>query len=449
MLKAGFYEKEITPPLGYDMPGYYGQRLATGVRDRLYVKAVSLEMNENTVIMIALDGIGTSDRMCDPVLERIEKFIGVKREDILIAATHTHTGHPRLKNDRNVKTADDSGENYEPYFDMLRALMADTAVLAHQRMVPVTVKYASSIEKGLTFNRNYKMKDGSIRTNPGIGNPDIVEPFGCVDEEFAMLYFINEEGNPIGSLTSFACHHDSIGGAWGHLYSADYSGIVAKNMKKEFGEDFVSVFYSGACGNLNHIDVNRGSTRYEHPRYLDIGEKLSKAALGNFKEAKDLAVDEIKSLKECVNIKRVEITPEEIAEAKYLVENVPAGGLVDVGKPDSIEYKRANADNILEKANLPEEMPVCIQVIKIGKCILYAFLGEVYSEYSVELKKKSKADINIVVTLANGGRSCYIPTREAMGTEIYEAQKNSRTYEEAAGEKMLDFALSQAERLMK
>ncbi len=450
MLKAGFYEKEITPPLGYPMPGYFGVRLATGVRDRLYAKAMALQLDGNTVITIALDGISTSDALCDPVLERIEKIIGVKRENVLIAATHTHTGHPRVVNSEMKTNANDStGEDYEAYFHILRCLMADAAILAYQRMENATVKYASSIEKGLTFNRNYKMKDGSIRTNPGIGNPDIVEPFGKVDEEFSMLYFINEEGKVFGSLSSFACHHDSIGGQPdGWRYSSDFSGILAKNMKKEFGDDFVSVFFQGACGNLNHIDVNRKEKVLPHPRYLDIGNQLSEAAINNFKRAEDLKVEKVESAKKYVDINRMTITDEEIEEAKHLIATVPKGGVVDIGKPDSIEYKRANAETLLKKAELPLVMPVCVQAIRIGECMLFAFLGEPYTEYGISVKEKSPAKVNMVATLANGGRSCYLATKDAFGSQIYEAQLGSRVYEEAAGEKIVDFAITLANELM-
>ena len=42
MLQCGFYEKEITPPLGSDIPGYFMKRPSTGVLDRLYAKAFAV-----------------------------------------------------------------------------------------------------------------------------------------------------------------------------------------------------------------------------------------------------------------------------------------------------------------------------------------------------------------------------------------------------------------------
>ena len=36
------------------------------------------------------------------------------------------------------------------------------------------------------------MKDGSIQTNPGVGNPDIVAPIGEVDERVNLVRIVRE-----------------------------------------------------------------------------------------------------------------------------------------------------------------------------------------------------------------------------------------------------------------
>ncbi len=443
MLKAGFYEKEVTPPLGYDIPGYYSKRLGTGVHDRLYAKAVAIEKDGYTVISITLDGICTSDRMCNPVLERVSEYTKVPKENIMISATHTHLGMPRQRDG-----ADD--REYDSYYHILRCLMADAAILAYQRMKPCSIKYASSIEKGLTFNRNYLMKDGTARTNPGIGNPDIVRPFGEVDEEFSTLFFFDEEDVPYGAIMNFACHHDCSMGKYGCDLSADYSGILSGIMKKELGSHFVTSFLVGANGNLNCLDVGRESKIFEVSCAQTIAEALSKAALRHLKESKDLKVDKLESIKEYVDIKRVEFPREVIEEAEYLVKNVSKEGMgVDISKPDSIEYKRMNAEIILEKANLPETIPVCVQTIRLGDAMIFGLLGEPYTEFGLEIKKKSPAKINLIATMANGGRNCYVVTKESLGTMIYEAQPDARILCDDAGYEMVKVALSQAERLSK
>ncbi len=445
MLKAGFYEKEITPPLGYNMPGYFGHRYAEGVRDRLFAKAAVFELGGKVVITIVMDAVLTEDLICNAVYERIEKYINVPKENVLISATHTHMGLPNSQ-------IENQAEDYKEYYHILSCLVADTAILAYQRMVPVTAKWGKSIEKGLTFNRNYIMKDGSIRTNPGVGNPDIVKHFGEIDEEFSTIFFFDENEKPIGVLSNFALHHDSIGGGWpgGWRYSADYSGLMAKNMKEKFGDEFISVFISGACGNLNHIDVNRKDVILPHPRYLDIAKQLTEAMLNHFENAEPLQISAIDSIKEYVPVKVQKPTEEEAKEAEYLIKNVPKGELVvDIGKPDSIEYKRANAEGVLEKYNMSDYMDVPVQTIRLGDAIIFALIGEVYTEFGLKLKENSPAKLTMVSTLSNGTFSEYIPVAEAFGTTIYEAQPAASMFVAEGGDTMVDAALKQAEKIMK
>ena len=42
-MKCGFYRKEITPPLGTYLSGNQNIRIADGVADPLYVRAVAFE----------------------------------------------------------------------------------------------------------------------------------------------------------------------------------------------------------------------------------------------------------------------------------------------------------------------------------------------------------------------------------------------------------------------
>jgi hypothetical protein len=60
----GLYEREITPPIGLDMPGYYCERLSIGVLDKLYCKAVviseSEEINEIVSPSAILGGVSSA-----------------------------------------------------------------------------------------------------------------------------------------------------------------------------------------------------------------------------------------------------------------------------------------------------------------------------------------------------------------------------------------------------
>lgn len=46
MFEFGFYEKEITPPLGCGIPGHFSLRRGMDVLDRLYARAVVIKEGE-------------------------------------------------------------------------------------------------------------------------------------------------------------------------------------------------------------------------------------------------------------------------------------------------------------------------------------------------------------------------------------------------------------------
>lgn len=114
------------------------------------------------------------------------------------------------------------------------------------------------------------MKDGTVRTNAGVGNPDIIRLAGPIDTEVGILFLHRASDNlPLASLTGFANHTDTFGGT---EFSADYPSYLAKELTAALGGDFISVFGLGASGGLNHVNVNNESNRIFSKH---IGEKLA------------------------------------------------------------------------------------------------------------------------------------------------------------------------------
>ena len=164
MLKAGFWETEITPPLGCVIPGYYTPRYADGVKDRLYAKALAVSNGENTVAMLSIDAIGAGADITEAVTKRASEFSGILKENISVSSTHTHTGIPCASEDK----ADDE------YDAMLIRLGADCICMAYQRMEEAEIKFGKGKIEGIAFNRIYNMADGRIQTAPEIGDKDVL-----------------------------------------------------------------------------------------------------------------------------------------------------------------------------------------------------------------------------------------------------------------------------------
>ena len=92
------------------------------------------------------------------------------------------------------------------------------------------------------------MSDGSVRTNPGRANPDILEPAGPVDTSVTVVSF---PGQP-ACLVNFALHLDVVGGT---RVSPDYPGHMSRALRRLRGRKLNCLFLNGTCGDINHVDV--------------------------------------------------------------------------------------------------------------------------------------------------------------------------------------------------
>lgn len=444
MMLAGFYEREITPKLGSHMPGGFRFNGAKGVKERLMVKGVVFELNNKRAVLLSADSLFIPQPTYDKAIQKIYDYTGITEKDILIQATHSHTAGP-LSNSFGGDGMD------EEYIDWLGEMIADCAIVAFQRMIPVTAKIGKCNIDGITFVRNYVMKDGRIRTNPPANHPDVVEPFGKVDTEFQTIFFYNENGEAVGSVMNFACHHCCVGG---NELCADYSAVLAKEMKLRFGIDYVNVFLSGTSGNLNHIDFTTadqwriGKTT---PRYVQMGKVLAEAAFKMYDEAVELKLDVLNASKEGVVVKKREIPKELLDEVTELYESgewLKETNIGDICNPETRAYKCSIAGSLINISKEPDEYTAMVQAIRLGDCMIYALSGEVYAEFGLDIKKRSPGKYAFVASIANGGLYCYIPTKESFGTTIYEAQITSAKAEPATGYKMADKAIELAKKLM-
>ncbi|MGB1271485.1 MAG: neutral/alkaline non-lysosomal ceramidase N-terminal domain-containing protein [Endozoicomonas sp.] len=81
------------PPVylaGYGKPGSK-LRFASGIHDPVYASSLYLTDDRLALLFISLDTIGFSQKLGETLRQEISRAIDIKRENILISATHTHS----------------------------------------------------------------------------------------------------------------------------------------------------------------------------------------------------------------------------------------------------------------------------------------------------------------------------------------------------------------------
>src|SRR5262249_15119890 len=109
--KVGLAQVKITPERPVLLAGYASRNKPfEKVEADLYAKALALEDRQGRrVVLVTADLIGSPAAVAEPVCTRLRDKAGLKREQILLNASHTHTG-PMLGLDASDREGASAGD---------------------------------------------------------------------------------------------------------------------------------------------------------------------------------------------------------------------------------------------------------------------------------------------------------------------------------------------------
>ncbi len=421
MYKIGLYEREITPLFGNSIRGYFNLRLVDGVRDKTYAKSAVIDDGKKLVALLAIDACGITDDLCDDIYKKVAKYIDIKRSNLMISATHSHTAGP-VTTDTLVADAKLDGL----YLDWLANACADTVVCAYQRRENAKIKLSVARIEGTTFCRNYLLKNGVSRTNPGIGNPDVVKPIGEADYDAPVLIIENESGIDKGILYSFANHQDSVDGT---KVSGDWSSIVSYRMKEKFGSDFICIMFYGTAGNINQVDVFNTEEGYD-PAHSQVflGNSVADGILKVIDKGEYLNGD-IKLIYDTKIYQNRVPTVEELKVQQEIFNKVeiPDGVKLDAGSPKDLFDACMARSCINYTLNAKKYYEIKMQIISIGKVMIFALPGEVFTQYGSKIKKSFPDNVCFFACLTNN-KPGYMPAKDCYLPELYESLYGSAQF---------------------
>lgn len=443
-LFAGFSRVNITPPLGIPLAGYFINRNAEGVLDELELNAVALRCGEKTVLLLSVDHCGLMKELLDEYKKAIEDKTGVSADAIFIHSTHTHTGPILLPNSEN--------ELVKEYNVTLCHKCVDASVMALEDLKPAKMGYGVGKAPNIAFIRRYRMKDGTIKTNPGVNNPDIVAPIGEVDERVEVIRFDREGAENI-VLTHFADHPDVVGGC---KISADWPGFTRRFVEKSI-ENTKCIFFNGTQGDVNHVNVHPkqgdfndmfndfdGCSRgYGHARHM--GRVVAGAVMQVYDKVNYVDVDEIKFDTRVVEIPSNMPTKEQMPLAKKYNE------LHLAGKDSEIPYTGmmlttvvAEAARMVRLEHGPASYKVKIMAVAIGNIVLVGLPGEPFTGVGRAIKEANGWDLVLPCCNSND-KVGYFPMKDSYDEGGYEARGSN--FKAGVAELLIDESLKLLENI--
>jgi hypothetical protein len=408
-LSAGAALVDITPPVPYRMSGYFNERVSTGIKDPLYAKALFLKQGDVEVAIVCCDLIGIAPSVGPEARRRAAKETGIPTENIAIAATHSHTGPLYAGVLRNYfheqAVAKQGSDPYEKidYPAQLVEKLVEAIRAAKNNARPAKLSAGVGQESRLSFNRRFHMKDGTVRFNPGALNPDIIRPAGPIDPDVGLLRF-DSGGKTSAVLTVFAMHLDTTGGT---EYSGDYPSFLSDALQKELGDQTVSLFGAGTCGDINHVDVKTKERR----KTPEIGAMLAETVLS---ELPRLAEARPRLAVRCATV--------EVPLQKYPQDKIveARGRLAKVGTRELSFLDQVEACKIMALQLREQAAKFDVQVFRLADDVAVVTLpGEVFVDLGLAIKKASPFKTTLVIELANDSPA-YVPTKRAFAEGSYE-----------------------------
>jgi hypothetical protein len=453
-LRVGVAEKDITPPNGFPVAGYYHERLATGTIDPLKARALVFRSEQVQAAVVACDLTGIAADLTAEVRRRASARTGIPSAHIILTATHSHTAPDYMKDlYAYLAKHEQSAKKEPPYAAKLIGGIVDAIANAQAALEPAVVEAGSARQDTpVSFNRRFVMRDGSVRTWMSLDNPDVVRPAGPIDPEIGFLLVRSAKGQPHGLLSNFALHLDTVGGT---LWSADYPYHLEEAARKSLDPKLVFLFGAGCCGDINHADPSKK----ERNKTDHIGRSLANTMEGALPKLRKIEQPQLRFRRETVRLPLQEVTSEEVARARPLLLDAKAGKKVEFFEQVRA-YKAVMLDQLRNKtpqanpselinwglshtlAGVGSELPVEVDVLALGGDTAVVFLpGEIFVELGLAIKRASPFKTTLVVELSNSEETLYVPTRVAAVGGGYEAVNSA--VKPGSGEMLAEAAVRQ------
>jgi hypothetical protein len=429
IFRAGAATSNITPKIGTSINGNMKDGTVKQIHDETHARCIVLDDGNTKLAILTVDLCMIYRQELDAAKLRANELTGIPVENMMISAIHTHSGGTAC----SVFQSDPDKD----YLKFLRERIADAVVRANNNLVPAQIGWAVGNEPSQVFNRRWKMKPGKplmnpfgtedqVKMNPGIGNPDRLEPSGPTDPELPIISVQSTEGRPIALLANYSLHY--VGGTGPGEISADYFGMFAERMKGLLESDnegfppFVAMLSNGTSGNINNINWFANEAPPAMPPYAKMRQVANVVAAEAYKTVQTIRYQDWISLSSAqteINLGVRLPKMEEIERAKGIIAK--ANGPV----MNTMEEIYARETMLIK--DFPKQVPLIIQAFRVGDLAIAALPCEVFVEIGLDIKAKSPFKPTFTTSLANGYNG-YLPTPDHHKLGGYETWRARSSY---------------------
>jgi hypothetical protein len=411
ILVAGAAAVDITPEGPQFLFGYpHVARISTGVHDRLLSSSLCLHDGQTALLFVANDVIAIGNETARRVRRRIEQETGVPAGNILITASHTHSGPMTFdlvscQGDAAVPKTDPA------YVRRLEEGIIEAALSACRNLRPAAIGLA--------------IADGScVGTNRH-------DPAGPSDPQVPILVVRDRKSQTHLAAMAVCSMHPTVLHEDSTLVSGDFPAMTRKYLQEHvFGMDCPVLYHTGPSGNQSPRHVAKSNTFDEASRLGGVLGRSIAESLSSIVHANDITLGCAQTLfgLPARRLPTMAQAREQLEQAARRLETLRLTGADGrelrtaecdwFGAEETLTLTEAAANGRLQKA-IASAMPAEVTLMRIGPWFFAGWPGEAFVEFSLQVKA-SQPNCH-VISLANGELQGYVVTEEAVQEGWYEA----------------------------
>ena len=390
-MRIGVSRNDITPAGPVWLAGYgHRHQKSEGVYHSLRAGAVFLDGDDDTALILAADLIGYSLDLAAGIKLEIAEATGLLPRQIVLTSTHTHGG---------------------PYIQpwaMTGEIETDYVSVLCQRLVEMSsAAQAAAVAGGIRFARGRSEFGVNRRLPDGKGGVEFApNPDGAIDRDLDTLWFEDEGGTPLATLTFYGCHATSIGD---DNLGADYPGYLCDALEAATG---APAFFAAACaGDVRPWYVKDAGKEFVRPT-LDAVEAAGADIAGEVLATRDEAM--------AVDFSNLHII-NDFHSLPYA--ELPSRDMLTATAGGSDPHLRRWAQVMLwryDAGGLPSSCPQEIQILQLNPDFRVVFMGgEILSEIGMHIKRRLQPAVTVAAGYSNG-LIAYVPSENAYDLGGYE-----------------------------
>ena len=269
--QAGFATLKITPTKPVLLAGYASRTdPSREVAGDLYLKALALDDGrgaQGRAVLITADLIGFRKDITEEVAARIMQKTGLRREQLLFNASHTHSG-PDLSIDADDAAKSEGHANTHQFIQQFKDQVVQVVDAALADMKPARLSWATGVCSFVMNRREFTPTGVKLGVNPR----------GYVDRSVPVLRVEGADGRLRGVVFGYACHNTTLTGQ-NYAVHGDYAGEAQQHIEAA-QPGVVAMFMLGCAGDANPHPRNTLENAKDHGR--ELGTEVLRVLDGKF-----------------------------------------------------------------------------------------------------------------------------------------------------------------------